>query len=51
MAAGRHRGGAAVRQTPAVAFTDLAAEVQTEVRLLRVTEAELAVHAVERENA
>jgi hypothetical protein len=36
---------------PPVAFTDRAAEVRTEVRLLRVTQAELAVHAIERENA
>ena len=36
---------------PAVAFTDLAAEVRTEVRLLRVTQAELAGHATERETA
>lgn len=35
----------------AVAFTDLAAEVATEVRLLRAIEAELAIHAAERENA
>jgi transposase len=35
----------------AVAFTDLAAEVATEVRLLRVTQTELAVHAGERETA
>jgi len=34
---------------PAVAFGDLAAEVATEVRLLRATQAELAVHAAERE--
>lgn len=36
---------------PAVAFEDLAAEVQTEVRLLRATQAELARHAGEREAA
>jgi transposase len=36
---------------PAVAFTDLAAEVATEVRLLRAVQAELARHAVERETA
>lgn len=36
---------------PAVAFSDLAAEVATEVRLLRAAQAELAVHATERENA
>ena len=35
----------------AVAFTDLAAEVATEVRLLRAAKAELAVHATEREDA
>ena len=35
----------------AVAFTDLAAEVATEVRLLRAIGAELAVHAAERETA
>lgn len=35
----------------AVAFVDLAAEVATEVRLLRATQAELAIHAAERENA
>jgi len=34
---------------PAVAFKDLAAEVATEVRLLRVTQAELAAHATQRE--
>jgi transposase len=34
---------------PAVAFLDLAAEVQTEVRLLRATQAELAAHAAQRE--
>jgi transposase len=34
---------------PAVAFQDLAAEVQTEVRLLRATQAELTAHARERE--
>jgi transposase len=34
---------------PAVSFTDLAAEVATEVRLLNATEQELAVHAAERE--
>jgi transposase len=33
----------------AVAFSDLAAEVATEVRLLRAVQAELAVHAAERE--
>jgi len=36
---------------PAIAFTDLAAEVGTEVRLLRATQAELAGHAQERETA
>lgn len=35
---------------PAVAFTDLAAEVATEVRLLRATQRELAGHAAERED-
>jgi len=34
---------------PAVAFADLAAEVATEVRLLRAVQAELAAHAAERE--
>lgn len=34
---------------PAMAFADLAAEVATEVRLLRAVQAELAVHAAERE--
>ena len=34
---------------PAVAFQDLAAEVATEVRLLRATQAELAAHASQRE--
>jgi len=34
---------------PAVAFADLAAEVATEVRLLRAIQAELAIHADERE--
>ena len=36
---------------PAVAFADLAAEIATEVRLLRAAQAELAVHATEREIA
>jgi transposase len=36
---------------PAVAFADLAAEIATEVRLLRAVQAELAAHAAERENA
>ena len=35
---------------PAVAFDDLAAEVATEVRLLRAAQAELATHAAERES-
>jgi transposase/transposase-like protein len=35
---------------PAVAFTELTAEVQTEVRLLRATQAELDRHARERED-
>lgn len=35
---------------PAVAFEDLAAEVATEVRLLRAIQAELADHATERES-
>ena len=35
---------------PAADFTGLAAEVATEVRLLRATQAELAGHAAEREN-
>jgi len=34
---------------PAVAFSDLAAEVNTEVRLLRAAQSELTVHADERE--
>jgi transposase len=34
---------------PAVAFTDLAAEIATEVRLLRAVQAELATHARHRE--
>jgi transposase len=34
---------------PAVAFADLAAEIATEVRLLRTVQAELATHATERE--
>ncbi len=34
---------------PAVAFADLAAEIATEVRLLRAVQAELAAHAAERE--
>ena len=34
---------------PAIAFQDLAAEVTTEVRLLRATQAELAGHATKRE--
>lgn len=36
---------------PAIAFSDLAAEVATEVRLLRAIQAELATHASERETA
>lgn len=36
---------------PAVAYTDLAAEVATEVRLLRAGQAELAGHTAEREDA
>ena len=36
---------------PAVAFADLAAEIATEVRLLRAVQAELAAHAAEREVA
>lgn len=36
---------------PAVAFSDLAAEIVTEVRLLRTVQAELASHAAERETA
>jgi transposase len=36
---------------PAVAFADVAAEIATEVRLLRAVQAELAGHAAERENA
>ncbi len=36
---------------PAVAFADLAAEIATEVRLLRAVQAELAAHAAEREHA
>lgn len=36
---------------PAVAFADLAAEIATEVRLLRAVQAEVAAHAAERENA
>jgi transposase len=36
---------------PAVAFADLAAEVATEVRLLRAIQSELAVHAAAREHA
>jgi transposase len=36
---------------PAVAFSDLAAEVATEVRLLHAAQAELATHAAERETA
>lgn len=35
----------------AVAFSDLAAEIATEVRLLRATQAELAAHATQREDA
>lgn len=37
--------------SPAVAFADLAAEVATEVRLLRAVQGELATHAAEREDA
>lgn len=36
---------------PAIAFADLAAEIATEVRLLRAVQAELAKHAAEREIA
>ena len=36
---------------PAVALSDLAAEIATEVRLLRAVQAELAAHAAERDNA
>lgn len=36
---------------PAIAFADLAAEIATEVRLLRAVQAELAIHAAERETA
>ncbi len=36
---------------PGVALADLAAEVASEVRLLRATQGELAVHAAERESA
>jgi transposase len=36
---------------PAMPFTDLAAEVATEVRLLRATQAELDAHATHREDA
>src|SRR5690606_11592119 len=36
---------------PAVAFSDLAAEIATEDRLLRAVQAELAAHATERETA
>ena len=36
---------------PAVAFADLAAEVATEVRLLRAVQSELTRHAAERETA
>lgn len=36
---------------PAVAWADLAAEVATEVRLLRAVQAELATHAAEREES
>ncbi len=36
---------------PAIAFCDLAAEIATEVRLLRAVQAELAAHATERESA
>ena len=36
---------------PAIAFADLAAEVATEVRLLRAVQAELTTHAAERETA
>jgi transposase len=38
-------------QHPAVAFAELAAEVATEVRLLRAAQAELAAHANQRETA
>jgi transposase len=36
---------------PAIAYSDLAAEVATEVRLLRAVQTELAAHAAEREHA
>jgi transposase len=62
-ASNRHQGAAGAEQWlaaaraavelygehPAVAFTDLAAEIATEVRLLRATETELAGHEAERE--
>ena len=47
----RRGGGRALRRPPGVAFADLAAEVATEVRLLRAVQAELAAHAAERETA
>lgn len=63
-ASNNHQGGERARQWldaaeaslalyadhPAVAFADLAAEVATEVRLLRAVQTELAAHAAEREN-
>lgn len=51
MAVGGGRRSAAVQRHPAVAFADLAAEVRTEIRLLGLTQAELAAHAAERETA
>lgn len=51
MAERRPRRSRALRKPPAVAFTDLAAEIVTEVRLLRAVQSELAVHAAHREDA
>ena len=50
----RNAAAAAVElygEHPAVAWQDLAAEVATEVRLLKATQAELAVHSARREQA
>lgn len=50
----RHAAAAAVElygDHPAIAWQDLAAEVATEVRLLKAIQAELAVHAARREGS
>lgn len=51
MAAGARAAVDLYGDHPAVAWADLAAEVATEVRLLRAVQAELATHAAEREES